>query len=326
MGLRDVFPDVGSAVVCVAYMGSFVLQGLLTRASQINGAYHYNTSTAVLTAELLKLLLSVAIYLSEFSVVEFAHEFIANVRLMTLYFVPALLYCVYNNLAFINLANYDPATYYLLLQFRVVVTGVLFQVLFNKRLSRKQWLSLLVLTSGCVIKEHGRSTAPSHVQHDGGFFVYTGLIMIQVLCSCFAGVYNERLLKGEGQNVHLMVQNCYMYLCSVVANLLFMAVQGGVLEALSWASVRAIAVPSVLAVCVNNAMIGIITSLFLKRLNSVVKVYASAVELLATAYLSWLVFGIPVDRYTFVALFLIAAASIMYSMYPIKPHSQQLPS
>ena len=47
---------------------------------------------------------------------------------LLLYVVPAFMYCLYNNLAFVNLANYDPTTYYLLLQFRVVVTGVIFQV------------------------------------------------------------------------------------------------------------------------------------------------------------------------------------------------------
>jgi hypothetical protein len=38
------------------------------------------------------------------------------------------MYCMYNNLAFVNLNNYDPTTYFLLLQLRVVVTGVVFQV------------------------------------------------------------------------------------------------------------------------------------------------------------------------------------------------------
>jgi hypothetical protein len=47
---------------------------------------------------------------------------------MMLYFVPAFMYCLYNNLAFVNLSAFDPTTYYLLLQFRVVVTGVVFQV------------------------------------------------------------------------------------------------------------------------------------------------------------------------------------------------------
>lgn len=49
-------------------------------------------------------------------------------KVLVLYFVPAFLYCLYNNLAFINLSSFDPTTYYLLMQLRVVVTGVLFQV------------------------------------------------------------------------------------------------------------------------------------------------------------------------------------------------------
>lgn len=42
--------------------------------------------------------------------------------------IPALLYCLYNNLAFVNLAIFDPTTYYILLQLRVVLTGIIFQV------------------------------------------------------------------------------------------------------------------------------------------------------------------------------------------------------
>lgn len=50
-------------------------------------------------------------------------------QVLALYFVPAFLYCLYNNLAFVNLSTFDPTTYYLLLQLRVVITGVLFQVI-----------------------------------------------------------------------------------------------------------------------------------------------------------------------------------------------------
>jgi len=45
-----------------------------------------------------------------------------------LYFIPAGLYCLYNNLAYTNLLTFDPTTYFLLLQLRVVVTGIVFQV------------------------------------------------------------------------------------------------------------------------------------------------------------------------------------------------------
>ena len=52
--------------------------------------------------------------------------FISTVLL--LYMIPGGLYCLYNNLAFLNLQNFDPTTYYLLLQMRVLVTGVIYQV------------------------------------------------------------------------------------------------------------------------------------------------------------------------------------------------------
>lgn len=54
-----------------------------------------------------------------------------TVSVMLKYFVPAFLYCLYNNLAFVNLSAFDPTTYYLMLQLRVVVTGVLFQVFYE---------------------------------------------------------------------------------------------------------------------------------------------------------------------------------------------------
>lgn len=53
----------------------------------------------------------------------------ALISVLWLYFIPAFLYCLYNNLSFVNLLNYDPATYFILLQLRVVITGVLFQVM-----------------------------------------------------------------------------------------------------------------------------------------------------------------------------------------------------
>lgn len=57
--------------------------------------------------------------------------------ILLLYFVPAFLYCLYNNLAFTNLSSFDPTTYYLLLQLRVVITGILFQVRFLNNYSEE---------------------------------------------------------------------------------------------------------------------------------------------------------------------------------------------
>ena len=70
-----------------------------------------------------------------------------------LYFIPAALYAMYNNLTFINLKLFDPPTYFVLLQLRIAMTGVVFQLLFKQSLTRTQWLSILLLMFGCIIKQ-----------------------------------------------------------------------------------------------------------------------------------------------------------------------------
>merc|ERR1719186_883084 len=72
----------------------------------------------------------------------------------------------------------------------------------------------------------------------------TGIVfmLIQVLCSSVAGVYNEYLIKGEGADVHIMIQNVFMYLDSILCNLILLGAKS-----------------LVLIIILNNAILGIIT-------------------------------------------------------------------
>ena len=114
-------------------------------------------------------------------------------RILYYYLVPAFLYCFYNNLAFTNLAIFDPTSYFMFMQTRLLMTGVIYQFLFKKKLSCKQWISLLVLTIGCMLQklnlnffsnEHEGESQPELVVYDtldtsvlnSGLF----LIMLQV--------------------------------------------------------------------------------------------------------------------------------------------------
>jgi hypothetical protein len=65
---------------------------------------------------------------------------------------------------------------------------------------------------------------------------------------------------------------------------------------------------------VNNAALGIVVSLFLRKLNSILKTFASALELMFTAVLSWC-------GPSFFAFFLLVAESIE----PSKGFSLALP-
>lgn len=244
-------------------------------------------------------------------------------KVFLLYFVPALLYCLYNNLAFVNLAAFDPTTYYLLLQFRVVVTGIIFQVLFKKKLSRKQWLSLVLLTVGCIVKQLHINPSSSSAT---SFTVNVNLLLIllQVFCSCFAGVYNEYLLKDTGADVHIMLQNVFMYVDSIVCNVGLLLVRGELGSALTPDAITAVLKFKVICIMLNNAGIGIVTSFFLRSLNSILKTFASALELMFTAVLCWIIFDISIDYFTVIAIFIVSYATVLYSQNPVvnKPKNE----
>lgn len=98
-------------------------------------------------------------------------------------------------------------------------------------------------------------------------------------------------------------------------------IQGDILSALTVSSLQSISNPYVLLLIINNSVLGIITSLFLKKLNSILKAFASALELVITAVLSVPLLGIPLTAHTILALLLISVAVVMYAQNPVQ--SQQ---
>ncbi|CAK9301623.1 unnamed protein product [Gordionus sp. m RMFG-2023] len=323
--------------------------------------------------------------------------------------IPAFLYCLYNNLQFINLSNYDPTTYFILLQFRVVVTGLIYQILFSKKLTKKQWVSLIILTLGCVIKQAKFNTEAIHTEtlnpnkEHATIYIISSLlnlltsinlnwhlvfIFIQILCSCFAGVYNEFLLKNKSgktflppdksshkhtpliddphktkilmisdnenslnlqngetlspglvtemtklsdknstEEVPIMIQNVYMYLDSVICNYLysiFSAIYTGTTSGIMTTHhpsnlINVIASDMTLIfIIINGAGIGLITSFFLKYLDSILKNFASALEIIFTALLAKLILGIPAGGLkTAIATALVFYSVWLYSANPV---------
>lgn len=85
-------------------------------------------------------------------------------------------------------------------------------------------------------------------------------ILIQTVCSCLAGVYNEYLLKDKGSDVNIYVQNVFMYIDSIVCNIVVLLVQGNLFGAFRVESLQSIFQIKVILIMINNAAIGIITS------------------------------------------------------------------
>ncbi|XP_061402445.1 UDP-galactose transporter senju [Musca vetustissima] len=341
---RELFPTKLTFLIFILYMSLFIGQGIFVTASQeSNNSYSYNTVTVVLLTEVLKLLVSASLYLRDHNFTSLVKDVRKDYNVMLLYFVPALLYCLYNNLAFVNLATFDPTTYYLLLQLRVVITGILFQIIFKKYLSKRQWISLVLLTLGCMLKQINFSgiygdnnqdtknvaaAASSDTANSNNHFSNKNmngfdfslsalLILAQTIFSCLAGVYNEYLLKDKGSEVNIFVQNVFMYLDSIVCNVVILLFQGDLFSAFTAESLQAIFRFKVLIIIVNNAAIGIVTSFFLKYMNSILKTFASALELMFTAVLCYFLFAIPIYINTAMAIAVVSFAIYLYSQSPV---------
>lgn len=198
-------------------------------------------------------------------------------------------------------------------------------MIFKKKLSQKQWLSLLILTCGCMLKqinfnmseEQSEKTNISKKLMSLDVGLNGILIIIQIFCSCLAGVYNEYLLKNQGADINIYIQNIFMYLDSIVCNVVLLSFQSNILTAFSYDNIIKIFHYKVLLVMFNNTAIGIVTSFFLKTLNSILKTFASALELVLTALLSYLFFNIPIYLNTVFAISTVMYAIYLYSKNPV---------
>ena len=140
----------------------------------------------------------------------------------------------------------------------------------------------------------------------------------------FAGVYNEYIIKHvAGDKVDIMLQNAYMYIDSIFCNLILIVGHKAATEPNAGGTfgnvfdLAGLLQGFVIVIVLNNALIGIVTSLFLKIFDSIWKAFASAMELIFTAILSFLILGIPIYWNTIFAVAIVSSAVVMYAQNPM---------
>jgi len=294
-----------SLTLAAIYMIGCIVQFLLIRWSKERAkaspstAPQYDDASAVFFTELLKWTFSVGamFYRSgKFLPISVIQD--GSWRVGLYYAVPSGIYAVYNNLTFLNLRLFDPSTYQVFMQTRVLFTGLLYTIVLQKYLSPRKWVALTVLTAGVAIKH---LTWPLKVDH------YIFFLFFQASLSAFAGVYNEYLLKKD-ITMDVNEQNFFMYSFALVFNLGYgflsnpeYYTSGQVVSSLN---------SILLVIVINGAVIGIVTSLLLKFLNVIVKAFASACEVMLTAVAAWALLGTDLTLKD-----LLACSVVMYSIY-----------
>ena len=169
----------------------------------------YITTTAVLVAEVLKLLTSSILCFGldcNFDIRRFRDllrvEFVDGRKEFLKLFVPSGLYVVQNNLQYIATSNLPAEVYQVLSNMKIVTTAIFSVLMLSKKQTSLQWTSIIALTLGIAIVQVSQSKGSSRGENQNQFL---GLIaVLSAACtSGFAGVYFEKVLKSTNSSIWL---------------------------------------------------------------------------------------------------------------------------
>ncbi len=278
--------NVAAALTLTATSASFAL---LVKLSQKKQTYSYNFGTVVLLAEIIKFITTFVLLKLEMRRNR-SLKMTTKWRAVIKYVVPSLIYTVLNNLQFMTLKYVDPMTYESLRNVNIITTGIVFRVMFNRKLSQTQWLSLVLLSSGITTSQItcGRTAFRSPVE--GYFFG-----ILSAFLSSLAGVYTEKVMKEVDDCLHW--QNLQLYAFGIITNACSIALrdasesfaQGSTLlptNLLKGYDLNTWLLTSVLS------FTGLTVSFVLKyaQAGSILKVYASAMAVFPVALISSMIF------------------------------------
>ncbi|KAI7865700.1 nucleotide-sugar transporter-domain-containing protein, partial [Spinellus fusiger] len=199
-----------SLLTLVVQNSALILAMRYTRAS-VKEDQRYLASTAVLMSEVLKTVIC-------FAVLSYCQPHPRSLRrlMATLYSelilqwrqsaklaLPAILYLVQNNLQYMAATHLDAATFQVTYQLKIITTAFFSVTILHRTLSRRQWLALVLLTTGIALTVIPAHTSSSPTPTLGNQINLQGLISVLAACvlSGLAGVYFEKILKTPAKTV-----------------------------------------------------------------------------------------------------------------------------
>eukprot|EP00747_Dinoflagellata_sp_TGD_P023508 gnl/TRDRNA2_/TRDRNA2_129858_c0_seq1.p1 gnl/TRDRNA2_/TRDRNA2_129858_c0~~gnl/TRDRNA2_/TRDRNA2_129858_c0_seq1.p1 ORF type:complete len:344 (-),score=54.09 gnl/TRDRNA2_/TRDRNA2_129858_c0_seq1:209-1207(-) len=306
--------------VLIFFIGAtcYSLLNILSQLSkEADGSYAYSMPSVVLNAEFVKLCLSLLFLFGEqrslLGTVQAA--VLRSPHMWLLSSLPSVLYSVNNNLDMLNNQHMDPGTEQVLVQLKVLTTGLAWWLVFRSPLGRRKWLALFLLFLGAVAAgwpKSGKTEGKRMFIDMVGIF----LVIAYVWISAIAGVYNEWLYKGPGKDMSIHVCNFRLYAIGCCCNFSahfassphgweggLLGVLGGMFHGYNvytWALVA------------TYSLMGLILSQVMKHLDSIVKLFISGTSMYITAVLSWAIFGYT-PAFTFViGLLLVSFALALF--------------
>ena len=288
-----------------------------------SSSYEYSPAVVVLLAETMKWCFSAFMFAREcranagdFWVTRVKDDVVEATRdYRALRFaVPAAVYLAENHIRFVVLKQLaTPITWVVFAHVEIPVVAIMSWWLLRRPISRTQWLAIFFLLDGVMSSEIAlcHSKPGGSVESCEGANAYPiGALALVLLCSvlaAFAGIATEHTYKGE-YHVSIHLQNAQLYAFGVFGNfLLAMArdwdrvADGDALKGFGFGA---------WAVVITLAAFGLVTSVVVKHLSNIAKVFNSAFGIVVTAALSWMFLGVRLSL-----PFALSAAIVVGSLY-----------
>ncbi|XP_006626277.1 CMP-sialic acid transporter [Lepisosteus oculatus] len=269
----------------------------------------YFSTTAVCSTEVIKLILSLGMLAKETGSfgrlkLSITENICGSPKELIKLSVPSVVYAVQNNMAFIALSNLDAAVYQVTYQLKIPCTALCTVLMLQRSLSKLQWFSVFMLCGGVTLVQWEPSVA-TKVQVEQNPFLGFVAVAIAVLCSGFAGVYFEKVLKST--DTSLWVRNIQMYLSGIVVTLIGVFATDGaaVMEKGFFFGYT----PWVCLVIFLSSVGGLYTSIVVKYTDNIMKGFSAAAAIILSTIASVTLFGLQITA-TFATGTLVVCISI----------------
>mmetsp|Transcript_18609 Transcript_18609/g.22650 ORF Transcript_18609/g.22650 Transcript_18609/m.22650 type:complete len:356 (-) Transcript_18609:56-1123(-) len=283
----------------------------------------YSPPVAVLCSEGLKVLMSLVLICAEenFSLSGAAHvvksQIISKPRDTLKLAVPAILYFCQNVFLQYASSNLPAAVFQVTYQGKTLVVAFCSVLLLQKQLTRAKWFAIGLMASGIALvqlssSKEGKQSSMANSEEQN---VYAGLLFVLLgsLCSGFAGVYFEKMMKNVGSKSEnekkpsMWVRNVQLASFTVMFGIFPLLGNefgdDGIFHGFN---------NYVCAMVFNNAIGGLCVAFVIKYADNILKGFACALATVVAAILSVPFFGFQLSITFFLGMVVVVGSTLLY--------------
>ena len=225
--------------------------------------------------------------------------------------VPALCYTLQNNLQFVAASHLGAELLQLLYQTKTLATAIFGVIILAKTLRCNQWCALSVLVVGVVLAQSSQSQGGAALTKGNGAVGVMAALGVSV-CSGFASVYLEKILKGDKTSI--WVRNVQLCLFSIPLQLLAVYQR-------DWEKVQTLGwmhgfCPSTWAVVTMFAVGGLLVAVVIRFADNNLKNLAMALAIILSCLASVPLFGFQPNGVFGGGASLVIASIFLYAWQP----------